>query len=358
MVFITGPRQVGKTWLARKAAERFKNSVYLNYDSYEDRKIIKKNLWMPDVELIIFDEIHKMQGWKNYIKGVYDTKPENQNIIVTGSAGLDFMKHSGDSLAGRYFRHRLLPLGLAELPKDRVKQKSIEQLMKRGGFPEPFTADDDIDADRWRMQYIDGIIRTDILDFEKIHDFKAIQTVLDILRHRVGSPISYSSIAEDCGIASNTVKKYIQIFEALFIVFRVVPHSKNIARSLLKEPKIYFYDTGMVIGDKGAVFENFVAVSLLKHIYGLNDYKAIPAELKYIRTKDGREVDFCITEYNKPTTMIECKYSDDTISSNLFHFEKKYGIPAIQLVYQLRAERFEKNVSILKADKYLTDLFL
>jgi len=291
MVFITGPRQVGKTWLAKDIAGDFPKSVYLNYDSFSDRKIIKEEIWLEQTDLLILDELHKMPFWKNYLKGVYDTRPEHMKILVTGSARLETFRQSGDSMAGRYFRHRLLPFSPAE-----VNSNSLEKFITQGGFPEPFLAETSTDADRWRMQYLDGLIRTDILDFEKINDFRAIQLVLELLRSRVGSPVSYRSIAEDVGVAPNTVKKYIRILESLFIIFRVSPFSKNIARSILKEPKIYFFDTGMVEKDEGIRFENTVALCLLKHVYYLEDSLGKPYSLNYLRTKDKTEVDFCLVK--------------------------------------------------------------
>lgn len=207
-------------------AKYFPECVYLNYDSIEDRKIINDEMWLERTKLLILDELHKMPGWKNYLKGVFDTKPEHMTILVTCSARLEAFRQSGDSLAGRYFRHRLLPFSPSEV--HRVESViDLERFLTRGGFPEPFLAQDDIEADRWRMQYIDGLIRTDILDFEKIYNFKAIQLVLDLLRSRVGSPISYTSIAEDVGISPNTVKKYIQILKSLYIVFRLPPFNKR-----------------------------------------------------------------------------------------------------------------------------------
>ena len=298
MVFIIGPRQVGKTWLAKEIGKKFENPVYLNYDRLEDREIIKNESWLINSELLILDELHKMPGWKNYLKGVYDTKKEGQKIIVTGSARLDTFRQSGDSLAGRFYVHHLLPFSMSEL-KDEEIGKDIEKFLEAGGFPEPFLDGDKTEAKRWRSQYIDGLIRVDILDFEKIHDFKAIQTVFELLRRKVGSLVSYSSIARDVQISPTTVKKYIQIFEALYIVFRVSPYSRNIARSILKEPKIYFFDNGLVIGDTGAKFENFTALSLLKDVYGRNDYTGDKYELRYFRTKDGKEFVFAVIKNNK-----------------------------------------------------------
>jgi len=357
LVFLTGPRQIGKTWLAQNISEEFTKSIYLNFDSLKDREIIKEQAWLDSTELLILDELHKMPDWKNYIKGVFDTRPAHLKILVTGSARLESFRQSGDSLAGRFFRHRLMPFTPAEIAQT-GETVDINKLLVRGGFPEPYLAEDDIEADRWRMQYIDGLIRTDILDFEKIHDFKAIQLVLEMLRSRVGSPLSYKSIAEDVGVAPNTVKKYIQIFESLFIIFRIVPHSRNIARSILKEPKVYFYDTGLVEGDEGIRFENLVAVSLLKHVYGLNDYLGQPYTLNYLRTKDGAEVDFCLVKKNAPELMIEVKRSASNLGKSLLNFHKRYNIPAIQLVLHLKHERKKDTIEIRKGVDYLSELIL
>lgn len=164
---------------------------------------------------------------------------------------------------------------------------TLNHFLERGGFPEPFLAETSLDANRWRLQYVDSLFRTDVLDFDNIHNLNAIRLIFELLRERVGSPISYLSIAEDVAISPNTVKKYIQILEALYIVFRVTPFSRNIARSLLKEPKIYFFDTGLVKGNHGIIFENFVATCLLKHVYAKIDYEAKNYVLKYLTLIDS-----------------------------------------------------------------------
>jgi uncharacterized protein len=358
IVFLVGPRQVGKTWLAKEIAGKFSHSVYLNYDYLKDREIIKDEAWRENTELLILDELHKMPQWKNYLKGLFDTRSPILKIIVTGSARLDFLRQAGDSLAGRFFTHRLLPLSLRELDKTPYSG-NIDRLIERGGFPEPFLAEQIFDAQRWRQQYTDGLIRTDILDFEKIHDLRAMQLVLALLQQRIGSPVSFTSIARDVGISPSTVLKYIQILETLYIVFRVPPYAHSIARSLIKEPKIYFFDTGMVEGDAGARFENFMAVSLLKHVYGLVDYRGEAWDLRYLRTKDGREVDFCLVKKGRVDSIVECKVAEKQVSGHLYYFCEKYGLKGVQVLQELKQERkINASIELRRAKDYLEELFL
>jgi predicted AAA+ superfamily ATPase len=357
MVFITGPRQVGKTFFSKSIQGEFKKAVYLNLDDISDIKIIRKRAWPLNADLVILDEIHKMKGWKAFLKGTFDTRPPLQSFLITGSARLDTFRQTGDSLAGRYFLYRLNPLSVKELAGVMPPYEALSALNRLGGFPEPFLSASDMEASRWRRQYYTDLVREDIIDFSRITEIRAIRLLLEMLRKRVGSPLSYASLAGDLQVAPNTIRKYMEILESLHIIFAVRPFHKNIARSLLKEPKVYFYDSGYVEGDEGVRLENTVAVSLLKHVQYLQDTKGADISLHYIRTKDGKELDFSLAEKGALTHFIEVKLTDETISRNLMYFKTRYpAVTALQLTHNARNEQQTAGVSVVRAGDWLAQL--
>lgn len=365
MVFITGPRQVGKTYLAKQIMENFAHPQYLNFDNVDDLRIIQNTSWALNTDVIVFDEIHKMKNWKNYLKGVYDAKPSNQSILVTGSARLETFRQSGDSLAGRYLHLRLNPFSVKEI-SDLVPNsyEAIELLNTFGAFPEPLLNGVNLELEkakiesaRWKNQYFTDLIREDILEFSRISEIKTMKTLLQLLRTKVGSPLSFASIANDLQTSPNTIKKYIQILESLYIIFLVTPFHKNIARSILKEPKIYFYDTSFVEGDEGIKLENTCAVSLLKHVQFLHDAKGENINLHYLRTKENKEVDFAVSRNGELSQIIEVKLSDNKLSSSLVFFcSKLQSVEAIQLVHNLKQNENRNGIRILRASDWLMSL--
>ena len=333
IVLISGPRQVGKTTLSRSVYDAYD---YINYDDSDDRAIVATKSWDRDKPLIIFDELHKMPEWKRFIKAVYDKEGVSPQLLVTGSARLDTFRKVGDSLAGRFLRYRLHPFDVKELV---MRDPSVnpadvlERLMQVGGFPEPYVMGD-VDAyNVWRKSHLDIILRQDLVDLENVSSITAIETLIQLLRDRVGTPVSYSSLARDLQVSHNTVKRWLTILENLFVIFKVTPFHRNIARSILKEPKYYFYDTGLVKGGDGARFENIVAGALLKELEFMEDTKGVDIGLHYLKNTSGVEVDFLVTRNDKPTHMIEVKLSDTTLSKQFKVFRQYMdNVSVVQVV--------------------------
>ena len=338
IVFITGPRQAGKTTLSRSL---FPNETdYFNYDLAAHRLELKETNWDRKKSLIIFDELHKMPKWKQWVKGIYDTEGVRPRLLVTGSAKLNTYKKVGDSLAGRHFQFRLYPLDVKEAQSLYSPEIAFDRLWRCSGFPEPFLNGDTIFYHRWKQSHLDIMLRQDLIDIENVRDIVAIETLIELLKQTVGSTVSYANLARTLEKDAKTIKRWLQWLEDLYIIFKVTPYSNKIARSLLKEPKYYFFDTAR-IDDDGAKLENIVAVALLKELHYRNDVLGTTMRLHFLRTRDGKEIDFLVTNNNKPLTIIEVKKFDDMLSKNFAHFSQQFSTPIkmIQLVKNLHREK-------------------
>lgn len=371
MVFICGPRQVGKTTLAKQTGENsFRdNYIYLNWDSREDRKSILNSVFPADKKLFIFDEIHKYKNWKNYLKGEYDKYKGRFNFLVTGSARLDIYRKGGDSLLGRYHSYRLHPLSMRELlnskkehipfkelvfpEKNKAQKELFNILFKFGGFPEVFVKQDEKTLRRWHNERVDRLIKEDIRDIESIRDLSALQILVELLPAKIGSPFSLNSLREDLNVTHKTISSWVDILEKFYYHFRVYPFKSNIIKSIRKEPKLYLWDWSEII-DEDIRFENMVASHLLKFCDFLSDAEGYKAQLYYLRDKEQREVDFLISVNNKPWFCVEAKSSFKEIPNTLRYFSSKLKIPFVyQVVKEKNVDIMNDNIRSISADKFL-----
>ena len=358
IILLTGPRQCGKTTLSKMLQADYQ---CINYDFAEHRLLLMEKSWDRQKPLVIFDELHKMERWKAWIKGIYDVEGMPPAQLVTGSAKLGAFRKVGDSLAGRHFLFRLHPLDLKEALtwSGLGKNECFDRLMSVGGFPEPFLKGTNRFYNRWKRSHIDLILKEDLLTLSAVRDIQSIETLIELLRSRVGSPVSSNSLARDLQKSPNTIQHWLKLLEDLYVIFRVSPYHKNIARALLKEPKYYFYDNGIVLGEEGVRLENLVACALLKEIHRVQDVDGEDLNLHYIRNKDGYEIDFLITRAKRPERLIEVKWKDSSLSKNFRKFLVKESLGRVQVVGDLpQAKSFPGGERIEPARDFLADLSL
>ncbi len=387
MILLSGPRQVGKTTLSKEIAKGFKNNIYFNWDILDHKKLLTKdptffeniNRQDESMPLVILDEIHKYKNWKNYLKGIYDQFSEDYKFLVSGSGRLDLYVKGGDSLAGRYFQFHLLPFTVAELSSkkrnfdeftknpingfDINDQKATREIWQSlfniGGFPEPFVRGKKTFFTRWAKNYVTQIIREDIRSFHEIRNIDNTEILFTLLPSRVGSPLSMNNIAEQLQVSFGSVREWLKLFEVLYLVFRISPWTKRIARAISKEKKLYLFNYPE-IEEEGYRFENMVALELLRAIYNWNEYGYGDFTLHYIRNKEREEIDFLIANNNNPVLLAETKLSEDTPTKSLINFQNILNIPAVQLVNKEGTFKYIRNnknrILIVTAHRWLSSL--
>lgn len=330
MVFIGGPRQVGKTTLAKKfinGPER-----YLNWDFDKDRRLILRDQINTEGGLIVFDEIHKYKKWRGLVKGYFDKFFPDINFIVTGSARLDHFRKGGDSLVGRYHYWRLHPLTLCEMAKN-PNGKDLEQLLKFGGFPEPLIKQSSASHGRWQMQRVSRVVQQDLRDLETVKDLSLVELLVSALPERVGSQLSIKSLQEDLQVSPNTVDRWIQLLEQVYYCYRIFPYGPAKLRTVKKTPKLYLWDWSEA-QSSGAVFENLVAGHLLKFCHYQEDCFGLKTELRYFKdVVTGQEIDFVVLQKGKPIFTVECKSGDRQMSPHFLRNSKKISSPKIFQVH-------------------------
>ncbi|MDE0625578.1 MAG: AAA family ATPase [Bryobacterales bacterium] len=333
MVFVAGPRQVGKTTLGLSLPGA--RAGYLNWDVAEHReRILRRRL--PPGTLWFFDEIHKYRTWRNYLKGLYDGRARGQRILVTGSARLDWPRFSGDSLQGRHHLLRLHPLSVAELGITRTVD--FTQLLRLGGFPEPFFSGSEDEARRWSREYRSLLVREEVVALERVQDLGNLELLALRLPDFVGSLLSLNAVREDLQVSHKAVGNWMRVLERLYAVFRIPPFGSPRIRAIKKAPKHYHFDWSLV-PDDGPRFENLVASHLLKWVHFQQDTLGRDLELRYFRDRDGREVDFIVSESSRPVLAVECKWSDARPGRSLCYWRKRFpDCPAWQLTANSTAD--------------------
>jgi predicted AAA+ superfamily ATPase len=393
MSFICGPRQIGKTTLVQNHLEQIKqNENYHNWDSLSLRQrfaanplFFIENITIPlsfghkvpaqERQWIVFDEIHKYPQWKNILKGYYDELKTNINFVIIGSARLDYFRQSGDSLVGRYFLFKMNPLhphdltGLrlnrdtawhpksASIPfddSDKAFQEATAQLLELTGFPEPLSVGTKDFYERWKNNHISLITSEDLRDLSQISNIQKLQTLVFLLPERVGSPVSLNNLKNILGCAHASVQNWLEALKRVYLVFSLAPYAARLSRSVRKEQKYYFWDWGL-LEEPGKRFENFIAVQLQRAVSAWNEWGKGDFHLMYVRTKDGREVDFVVTERDKPYILVESKKNDKNLAPNLKYFKSRIQAPlAFQVVEtQGHLKQVDKGTFIIGLDRFL-----
>jgi uncharacterized protein len=363
MAFVSGPRQVGKTTTCRAIG-----TSYLNWDSVDDRRVILRG---PDAvaeyarleqlreqsPVIVFDELHKNRKWKNFLKGFFDVYGRRTRVIVTGSSRLDITRRGSDSLMGRYFLFRMHPWSVGECARveipaspvrspEQISDADWDALLEHGGFPEPFLMRDSRFTRRWRSLRQDQLTRGDLRDVAQLQDLGAMETLALILAEHSSQQLVYSNLSREIGIAVDTARRWVDLLVRLHYGFLVRPWFKNVAKSLRKEPKWYLRDWSG-IEDAGARAETLIACHLLKAVEGWTDLGLGQFELRYLRDKLKREVDFVVVRDRKPWFLVEVKNGDGKLSDALGHFqEQTQAKHAFQVVMErpfANADCFERT---------------
>ncbi len=356
MAFVGGPRQVGKTTMALAllgpdATET--HPAYMNWDNPQAAAKLRRAELPPGEQRLIFDEVHKYGRWRNLVKGIYDVEKSQRQIVVTGSARLDYYRKGGDSLANRYRYFRLHPFSLREM--NAARRDALDSLLRFGGFPEPLVRQDVVEHRIWQRDRISRVVREDLRDLERVREISLIELLVDLLPARVGSPLSVANLANDLQVDHKTAERWIQILENMYVCFRLSPMGAPRIRAVKKERKLYLWDWSQV-DDPGPRFENLVASQLLKYCHFIEDTEGYLMELRFLRDSDRREVDFVVLRKGKPLFAVECKTGEKNVSPSLSYFAERTGIPKFYQVH-LGTKHFESGkIILIPFDRFCEEL--
>jgi predicted AAA+ superfamily ATPase len=357
MAFVGGPRQVGKTTMAlgllgKRADER--HPAYLNWDDPRTRPRLRRGELPADQPLLVLDEIHKYARWRNWLKGIWDTEKSSRQIVVTGSARLDYYRKGGDSLVGRYRYFRLHPFSLRELHAE-PRTADLDALLRFGGFPEPLLRQDERQHRIWQRDRLSLVVREDLRDLERVKEISLVEHLVDLLPERVGSPLSIANLRQDLEVDHKTVERWLQILENLYLSFRVAPFGAARIRAVKKERKLYLWDWSAVPGE-GARFENLVASQLLKYCHHAEDVDGWRMDLRFLRDTDRREVDFVVLRGETPLFAVECKTGDAAVGPAVKYFADRTEIPRFYQVHRGKRHWATGKITVVPFGRFCRDL--
>ncbi len=355
MAFVSGPRQVGKTWVCKSIAE-----AYFNWDNTDDRRtllrgpaalaeILGVDRLRTNPPIIVLDELHKYAKWKTLLKGFFDTYGERARLLVTGSSRLDIFRRGGDSLMGRYLLYRMHPWSVGECVRTELPDKEIQPpakisaadwnaLWEHGGFPEPFLRRQARFTRRWQSLRLAQLSREDLREAAAVRELGTIEVLMQLLAERSGQQLVYSNLAPELQASVDSVKRWIDLLACMHYGFLVRPWFANVAKSLRKEPKWFLRDWSSV-ADPGCRAETLAACHLLKAVDTWTDLGFGSFELRYLRDKQKREVDFLVVRDRKPWFLVEVKVGEQALSPALAHFQRQIQAPhAFQMVMDLPFE--------------------
>lgn len=358
-ILLSGPRQVGKTTIANQCGQSLAYYRYLNWDNLDDRKIILSGhsaiieglpveAVLKEKPVITFDELHKYSRWRTFLKGFIDRYKSSLHVVVTGSAKLDIFRRRGnDSLMGRYFLYRVHPLSVAELlrtslitqlvsPPQPIDKEKFDVLFEFGGFPELFLKQDKRFFTRWQNLRQQQTLKEEVRTLGSVQEISQLEVLAALITHQTGQLLNYSNLANKVRVSDQTIRRWVGVLEALYYCFTLKPWSKNVTRSLIKEPKVYLWDWS-VVPEHGAKVENFVASHLLKAVHFWTDMGFGKYDLYFLRDKEKREVDFLITQEGKPWILLEVKSSGkESLNPHLLRFQEQIKAKhVLQLAFDL-----------------------
>ena len=332
VVVLTGPRQSGKTTLVKAI---FPGKPYISLENPDIRLFANEDprgFLARYPEGAILDEVQRAPELLSYIQGVVDEQRTAGRFILTGSQNFALSRQVSQSLAGRAGVAQLLPLSGQELAAEKLLVSDLDGWLFTGGYPALYSTE--VSPSDWFASYVATYLERDVRDLTSVRDLIAFQRFLRLCAARTGQLLNLSSLAIDCGIAQSTATAWLSILEASYIVFRLTPHFANFGKRLVKAPKLYFHDTGLVAfllgiqtpeqlathSSRGALFETMVVAEFLRERWN----RGAVSNLYFWRDSSGNEIDLL---HDEAGTLhpVEIK-SGQTIAADMFKALKKWQV--------------------------------